>query len=969
MKCTGVWVMLFLPLLLTAQVVTPIADIQSDSDTWDGQDVTIEGIVTIGAGVIHSSQLRAYIQDDSGKGMMLFDFDIGSWGQSIVRGNRLRVSGTVEEYQGVTELTDLNATILEEGLSIEDILVDMTVPEAQDYETWEGTCVRVSGTLYEDPYYAGGGTNLNIEDEDGERLTARVWDSTGIDLDNLSMGMTIEVTGALGIYNNASQILPGYSEDIAMDVPDEPIISNVQYEPTEPGPDDPVEVTATVTDDQEVDSVYLQYRLQSETVWTSLYMPSEGGDEYSSIIPPLTYLTDQDDNIVFRIYAYDDDQNETFSAEITLIITGGDDQYTPMADIFANVSQYIDQEVTVRGMVTIGAGILRDDMLNAYIQDTSGVPQTDDDEPAGCALELFDYDITAAYEQDIVRGNILEVTGTVDEYQGTIELIDFTYTVLQTGQPVDPYIIDLAMSDLWSEGFAGSMKGTLVRTSGTAGGISWAGGGTNLTVSAGGFDMTARIWDTADVYLDHIRTGDPLIVTGIVDEYLGDPQLNPGYDEDVLDLIRISPAFVSWEPQPVFADSFVTVRLQVPEQIDLTSVTLQYGVEYTTNTYQMTMNPETGGLFTAALNPISQLTSEDRNWWISIRATNTGGNTVLSDRITIPVYSGKPSFETVEWRSAATQDFSYVQNPFLDEEITLRVEVVDYNGTITEVNASYRLRGEGGSWTAVTLNPAAGDWFEGILPPMTTMTFLDDDYEFSLTAKDDDDNQSVTPVIELPVTPRAPFVKNLRFLNDPQPGDTLQLEVYLYDTDGAINAEQTFIEYWRDYDEDSIHRASLEFSGGNRWNGSIPPQSSGVTVTTMIYSEDDSLLYSGMIPENMEQLAVYTYPVAYHAAILKVPARAFNPFENEVIPIDYYSQAGDKAIIRIYSAAGKLVHTPVNEIIAASDGINRYEWNGRNRIHKTLPMGVYICHLEIIETGTGKSKTATAPIVIGDHLK
>ena len=52
--------------LLYSQVVTPIAEIQDNFDEYDGRIVTLEAVVTIGAGVLHSGQLRAYVQDDSG---------------------------------------------------------------------------------------------------------------------------------------------------------------------------------------------------------------------------------------------------------------------------------------------------------------------------------------------------------------------------------------------------------------------------------------------------------------------------------------------------------------------------------------------------------------------------------------------------------------------------------------------------------------------------------------------------------------------------------------------------------------------------------------------------------------------------------------------------------------------------------------------------------------------------------------
>jgi hypothetical protein len=60
--------------------------------------------------------------------------------------------------------------------------------------------------------------------------------------------------------------------------------------------------------------------------------------------------------------------------------------------------------------------------------------------------------------------------------------------------------------------------------------------------------------------------------------------------------------------------------------------------------------------------------------------------------------------------------------------------------------------------------------------------------------------------------------------------------------------------------------------------------------------------------------------------------------------------------------------TPKNEILASQNGINYYNWNGRDRNNQILPIGLYICHLEVIDRDTGKKKTSNAPIVIGSPL-
>ncbi len=100
----------------------------------------------------------------------------------------------------------------------------------------------------------------------------------------------------------------------------------------------------------------------------------------------------------------------------------------------------------------------------------------------------------------------------------------------------------------------------------------------------------------------------------------------------------------------------------------------------------------------------------------------------------------------------------------------------------------------------------------------------------------------------------------------------------------------------------------------------------------------------------------------------------FNPWLGQKITIEYGGliQTGAvscKAIIRIYDVQGRLVATPINENIATTNGIDYCVWNGRDRNGTLLPIGVYYCHLEIIDRVNGKSETTIQPIVIAAELK
>ena len=201
-----------------AQIITPIANIQDSLDVYIGQTVTIEGVITIGAGIINTGVLQAYIQDESEKGIMIFDYDLFNFYiDDIIRGNKLRVMGMVAEYNGKTEIIDFQYLILETGLNISNYTIGMSINQALNYSELEGTFASISGILSCPPYYVGGGYNLTIIDST-DQIVVRVWDSTGINVDNLDVGQLLDINGVIGVYNDQGQIIPGYSEDISLNV-------------------------------------------------------------------------------------------------------------------------------------------------------------------------------------------------------------------------------------------------------------------------------------------------------------------------------------------------------------------------------------------------------------------------------------------------------------------------------------------------------------------------------------------------------------------------------------------------------------------------------------------------------------------------------------------------------------------------------------------------------------------------------
>lgn len=136
----------FLP-QLTAY--TAIYDIQGngDSSPLAGTSVTTQGVVT----AVFASLNGYYIQDETGDGDVatsdgIFVYSPG--GISVSVGQRIRVTGTVTEYNTVTELTNPSGlTVLASGISIAPTPV--VLPEAfnGELERYEGMLVRIDAPM------------------------------------------------------------------------------------------------------------------------------------------------------------------------------------------------------------------------------------------------------------------------------------------------------------------------------------------------------------------------------------------------------------------------------------------------------------------------------------------------------------------------------------------------------------------------------------------------------------------------------------------------------------------------------------------------------------------------------------------------------------------------------------------------------------------------------------------------------
>ncbi len=439
---------------------TPIKDIQDDSSGYQGQTLTIEGVVTAGFGSITDSRTSVYVQDDSGRGINVFSFDAYP---EYARGTKVSVTGQIDNYQAngtdnaVTEIKPSSGPTVLAGDQPLPAAAELTTGAANDAE-YEGTYVKLSGWITDFAEGVGGGTNIGLTDADGE-MTLRIWDVAGLDFSGVDVGDSISALGIVSPYRSDFQLVVTDQSDLRVGGP---------------------------------------------------YDTSGGGEPVSC------------------------------------------DNPLPIASIQDSLEIYNGKIVTIRGIVTVGYGLIRNDYTSIYVQDDSGR-----------GINVFDFDPHA----DLVRGTEVCITGAVEDYVsagnqfGTTELTNITeLTVLSTGNPLpESRVLTVAeVNDFQWDGTLVTVNGWVSETP------SEAGGGWNVNISDGSGSTTVRVWDTTGLgpYIAANVARDQLIqATGIGSVYNDAFQVLLSYEEDLqltgtappgLDTLEVNHAVVKI-PRPLFA--------------------------------------------------------------------------------------------------------------------------------------------------------------------------------------------------------------------------------------------------------------------------------------------------------------------------------------------------------------------------------------------------------------------------------
>ena len=369
------------------------------------------------------------------------------------------------------------------GLFLNDVLVDVIGnPNSDAFFSVAGVSnAAAEHTLIRKPEILEGNTN---------------WaSSAGTDADNSEwILMDQDYFGDLGTHSAGPQ---AYT------------INNIEVATAFPQAGSEIEVKANVIPGESSpapSSVKLWYG-SGGTQANSVDMFLESGTVYAAAIPSIA-----DGNLRLEYYVQASNGSSSSKSSVRSILVAG----TPMSisEIHAGIETLDGQIKTIEGVVTIGAGVLRDDRTSAYLQDNSGR-----------GLNIYSETLYA----DLERGAHVKMVGEVELYRGTtVELMNFEYTVVSTGNDL-PAPVEVSVSGANSA----ALEGTLAKVTGTLDKIIDESGDKDLILKDGSDTTVVRIWATTGISTDAFETGILYAFTGVGSTFDGKYQLLVGYQEDI----------------------------------------------------------------------------------------------------------------------------------------------------------------------------------------------------------------------------------------------------------------------------------------------------------------------------------------------------------------------------------------------------------------------------------------------------
>ncbi|WP_163102101.1 DUF4350 domain-containing protein [Peribacillus alkalitolerans] len=266
-------------------IVTPIKDVKVTNSsgilTNLNKFFAIEGVVTIENNILGAQKNNFYIQDATGGINVFGSFDSGL---TIQRGDKLRITGKVIVFNGMTEFEPTTITKVDEGnaLPAEKDIAILNLTSFATAEPLEGSLVRLNGKI---SAVVATGTNYNVTivDENNKATTLRVMEKTGIKPDtDLVTGKSYSVTGIVGQYTTSTTAHTSGYQVFPRDVKDISAQLSIEHTPiTQTYEDTAIEFVANASG---AESVSVYYKAADAADFINLPMTAGSEGRYTAVL-------------------------------------------------------------------------------------------------------------------------------------------------------------------------------------------------------------------------------------------------------------------------------------------------------------------------------------------------------------------------------------------------------------------------------------------------------------------------------------------------------------------------------------------------------------------------------------------------------------------------------------------------------------------------------------------------------------
>jgi len=304
-------------------------------------------------------------------------------------------------------------------------------------------------------------------------------------------------------------------------LPQPPQVTNVYHRSLMPIPGEAVTIYADITDsDGTLSATDIYYQVDGGGYSTAA-MTLDTGDTYTGTIPG-----SPDGSVVdYYVSATDNDaQTATNPSDAPVSFytySVAPETITPIAFVHADSAGYDGATIMIQAQVYIPGDHKADGTsVSAYVQDASGR-----------GLNIFGTYYSTGGDLLNDTSNIVKITGRVDYYFTTLELVSYEVELVSTGNPVlTPTIKTTANAALPNN------EGTYTGTTGDITAIAATGGGNpahNFTITDGTGDVVIRIDDDVAPGLETWLIGDELVAAGAGGTYSSQGQIIVGLTSDI----------------------------------------------------------------------------------------------------------------------------------------------------------------------------------------------------------------------------------------------------------------------------------------------------------------------------------------------------------------------------------------------------------------------------------------------------